>query len=34
MEAEYFEGAIKNTISVGRDSDTPAAITGSIAEAR
>jgi len=34
MEAEDFEDAIRNAISIGGDSDTLAAITGSIAEAR
>jgi len=33
MEAEDFEDAIRNAISIGGDSDTLAAITGSIAEA-
>lgn len=33
LEAEYFEDAIRNAISLGGDSDTLAAITGSIAEA-
>ncbi|MDH3692452.1 MAG: ADP-ribosylglycohydrolase family protein, partial [Gammaproteobacteria bacterium] len=32
-EAEDFEDAIRNAISIGGDSDTLAAITGSIAEA-
>jgi ADP-ribosylglycohydrolase len=32
MEAEDFEDAIRNAISIGGDSDTLAAITGSIAE--
>jgi ADP-ribosylglycohydrolase len=34
VEAEDFEDAIRNAISIGGDSDTLAAITGSIAEAR
>ena len=34
FEAEDFEDAIRNAISIGGDSDTLAAITGSIAEAR
>ena len=34
MEAEDFEDAIRNAISIGGDSDTLAASTGSIAEAR
>lgn len=34
LEAEDFEDAIRNAISVGGDSDTLAAITGAIAEAR
>ncbi len=33
-EAENFEDAIRNAISIGGDSDTLAAITGSIAEAK
>ncbi|KJS80034.1 MAG: ADP-ribosylglycohydrolase [Peptococcaceae bacterium BICA1-8] len=33
IEAESFEDAIRNAISIGGDSDTLAAITGSIAEA-
>jgi type I restriction enzyme M protein len=33
-EADGFEDAIRNTISIGGDSDTLAAITGSIAEAK
>lgn len=33
LEADSFEGAIRNAISIGGDSDTLAAITGSIAEA-
>ena len=33
MESENFEDAIRNAISIGGDSDTLAAITGSIAEA-
>ena len=33
MEASDFEDAIRNAISIGGDSDTLAAITGSIAEA-
>ena len=33
VEAEDFEDAIRNAISIGGDSDTLAAITGSIAEA-
>ena len=33
-EAEDFEDAIRNAISIGGDSDTLAAITGSIAEAK
>ncbi len=33
LEAEDFEDAIRNAISIGGDSDTLAAITGSIAEA-
>jgi type I restriction enzyme M protein len=33
LEAEGFEDAIRNAISIGGDSDTVAAITGSIAEA-
>jgi type I restriction enzyme M protein len=33
LEAESFEDAIRNAISIGGDSDTVAAITGSIAEA-
>ena len=33
LEAEDFEDAIRNAISVGGDSDTLAAITGSVAEA-
>ena len=33
-EAEDFEDAIRNAISIGGDCGTPAAITGSIAEAR
>ena len=34
LEAEGFEDAIRNAISIGGDSDTLAAITGSIAEAK
>jgi ADP-ribosyl-[dinitrogen reductase] hydrolase len=34
LEASSFEDAIRNAISIGGDSDTVAAITGSIAEAR
>lgn len=33
LESESFEDAIRNAISIGGDSDTIAAITGSIAEA-
>jgi ADP-ribosylglycohydrolase len=33
LEATDFEDAIRNAISIGGDSDTLAAITGSIAEA-
>lgn len=33
LEAESFEDAIRNAISIGGDSDTLAAITGSVAEA-
>ncbi len=33
LEAESFEDAIRNAISIGGDSDTLAAITGSLAEA-
>ena len=33
IESESFEDAIRNTISIGGDSDTLAAITGAIAEA-
>ena len=33
LESEGFEDAIRNAISIGGDSDTIAAITGSIAEA-
>lgn len=33
LESDSFEGAIRNAISIGGDSDTLAAITGSIAEA-
>jgi len=33
LESADFEGAIRNAISLGGDSDTLAAITGSIAEA-
>ena len=33
LEADSFEDAIRNAISIGGDSDTLAAITGSIAEA-
>ena len=33
LEANDFEDAIRNAISIGGDSDTVAAITGSIAEA-
>jgi ADP-ribosylglycohydrolase len=33
LESEGFEDAIRNAISLGGDSDTLAAITGSIAEA-
>ena len=33
MESTDFEDAIRNAISIGGDSDTVAAITGSIAEA-
>ena len=33
LESNYFEDAIRNAISIGGDSDTLAAITGSIAEA-
>ena len=33
MESENFEDAIRNAISIGGDSDTIAAITGSLAEA-
>ena len=33
MNATSFEDAIRNAISIGGDSDTVAAITGSIAEA-
>ena len=32
LESESFEDAIRNAISIGGDSDTIAAITGSIAE--
>lgn len=34
MEADDFEDAIRNVISIGGDSDTLAAITGAIAEAK
>ena len=34
LEADDFEDAIRNAISIGGDSDTLAAITGSIAEAK
>ena len=34
LEADGFEDAIRNAISIGGDSDTLAAITGSIAEAK
>ena len=34
IEADGFEDAIRNAISIGGDSDTLAAITGSIAEAK
>ena len=34
LEADGFEDAIRNAISIGGDSDTIAAITGSIAEAK
>ncbi|MBM4190457.1 MAG: ADP-ribosylglycohydrolase family protein, partial [Betaproteobacteria bacterium] len=34
LEATDFEDAIRNAISIGGDSDTIAAIAGSIAEAR
>ena len=34
LEAEGFEDAMRNAISIGGDSDTLAAITGSIAEAK
>ena len=33
LESESFEDAIRNAVSIGGDSDTIAAITGSIAEA-
>lgn len=33
LEAENFEEAIRNAVSLGGDTDTLAAITGSIAEA-
>lgn len=33
LEAESFEDAIRNAISIGGDSDTLAAITGAVAEA-
>ena len=33
FESENFEDAIRNAISIGGDSDTIAAITGSVAEA-
>jgi type I restriction enzyme M protein len=33
LEAEDFEDAIRNAISIGGDSDTLTAITGSVAEA-
>lgn len=33
MEADGFEDAIRNAVSLGGDTDTLAAITGSIAEA-
>ena len=33
LESENFEDAIRNAISIGGDSDTLGAITGSIAEA-
>lgn len=33
-EAEDFEDAIRNAISIGGDSDTLAAFTGSVAEAK
>ena len=33
MEAEDFEDSIRNAVSLGGDTDTLAAITGSIAEA-
>ena len=33
FESESFEDAIRNAISIGGDSDTIAAITGSVAEA-
>ena len=33
LEAESFEGAVRNAVSLGGDTDTLAAITGSIAEA-
>ena len=34
MEADDFEEAIRNVISIGADSDTLAAITGAITEAK
>jgi len=34
LEADGFEDAIRNAISIGGDSDTLAAICGSIAEAK
>lgn len=33
LESDSFEDAIRNAISIGGDSDTIAAITGSVAEA-
>ena len=33
LESDSFEDAIRNAISIGGDSDTLAAITGSVAEA-
>ena len=33
LESDSFEDAIRNAVSIGGDSDTIAAITGSIAEA-
>lgn len=34
MEAVDFEDAVRNAVSIGGDSDTIAAIAGSVAEAR